>query len=102
MSPNLNGLPRKLLKQLQPSPSSLIQGQGNFEPPITTYLSFTPDLGGMNGMNGMIHLGNIHPETTTEDSCNAIRGGVTEAIRYMRDKHITVRLPLILDCLAPF
>ena len=93
---------------------SPIQGQGNFGSPMTPYLSFTPDLGGMNGMNGlgglngnqplnrMIYLGNIHPETTTEDLCNAIRGGVTEAIRYMQDKHITVRLPLILDCLAPF
>ena len=79
---------------------------------MTPYLSFTPDLGGMNGMNGMnglgglngnqtlnrtIYLGNIHPETTTEDLCNAIRGGVLQSIRYMQDKHIAVCSPLILD-----
>ncbi|KAJ3772616.1 hypothetical protein FB446DRAFT_41278 [Lentinula raphanica] len=49
---------------------------------------------GMNGMgmnqsiNRTVYLGNIHPETTTEDLCNAIRGGVLQSIRYMQDKHI--------------
>ena len=50
-------------------------------------------MSGMNGMNGIgglngnqplnrtIYLGNIHPETTAEDLCNAIRGGVLESIR---------------------
>ena len=83
---------------------------------MTPYLSFAPDLGGMNGMNGMnglsglngnqplnrtIYLGNIHPETTTEDLCNAIRGGVLQSIRYMQDKHIAVCLSLIVDPLGP-
>ena len=69
---------------------------------MTPYLSFTPELGGMSGMNGLgglngnqglnrtIYLGNIHPETSTEDLCNAIRGGVLQSIRYMQDKHIAV------------
>ncbi|KAB5593791.1 RNA-binding protein [Ceratobasidium theobromae] len=39
-------------------------------------------------MNRTVYLGNIHPETTTEDLCNAIRGGVLQSIRYMQDKHI--------------
>ncbi|KAG6880104.1 hypothetical protein C0992_006378 [Termitomyces sp. T32_za158] len=39
-------------------------------------------------MNRTVYLGNIHPETTTEDLCNAIRGGVLQSIRYMPDKHI--------------
>jgi len=43
------------------------------------------------GMNRTVYLGNIHPETTTEDLCNAIRGGVLQSIRYMPDKHIAVR-----------
>ncbi len=54
-------------------------------------------LGAMNGMGGVgqgmnrtVYLGNIHPETSTEDLCNAIRGGVLQSIRYMQDKHIAV------------
>lgn len=39
-------------------------------------------------MNRTVYLGNIHPETTAEDLCNAIRGGVLQSIRYMQDKHI--------------
>ncbi|KIY46099.1 hypothetical protein FISHEDRAFT_47922 [Fistulina hepatica ATCC 64428] len=40
------------------------------------------------GMNRTVYLGNIHPDTTTEDLCNAVRGGVLQSIRYMHDKHI--------------
>ncbi|KAJ7824322.1 hypothetical protein B0H14DRAFT_3728870, partial [Mycena olivaceomarginata] len=43
---------------------------------------------GMAGGNRTVYLGNIHPETSTEDLCNAIRGGVLQSIRYMADKHI--------------
>ncbi|KAG2135599.1 hypothetical protein BD769DRAFT_1627056 [Suillus cothurnatus] len=39
-------------------------------------------------LNRTVYLGNIHPETTTEDLCNAIRGGVLQSVRYMQDKHI--------------
>ncbi|KZO92272.1 hypothetical protein CALVIDRAFT_487858 [Calocera viscosa TUFC12733] len=35
-----------------------------------------------------VYLGNIHPDTTAEDLCNAVRGGVLQSIRYMKDKHI--------------
>ncbi|KAF7323996.1 RNA-binding protein nrd1 [Mycena kentingensis (nom. inval.)] len=50
-------------------------------------------LGGIPGLgmaagNRTVYLGNIHPETSTEDLCNAIRGGVLQSIRYMMDKHI--------------
>lgn len=41
------------------------------------------------GMNRTIYLGNIHPDTTSEDICNAVRGGVLHSIRYMPDKHIS-------------
>ncbi|KAF9529740.1 hypothetical protein CPB83DRAFT_249698 [Crepidotus variabilis] len=44
--------------------------------------------GNMQGLNRTVYLGNIHPETTPEDLCNAIRGGVLQSIRYMQDKHI--------------
>lgn len=43
---------------------------------------------GMQGLNRTVYLGNIHPETSTEDLCNSIRGGVLQSIRYMQDKHI--------------
>jgi hypothetical protein len=46
----------------------------------------------MAGGNRTVYLGNIHPETSTEDLCNAIRGGVLQSIRYMADKHIAVSL----------
>ncbi|KAF8326821.1 uncharacterized protein EI90DRAFT_3156415 [Cantharellus anzutake] len=38
--------------------------------------------------NRTVYLGNIHPETTTEDLCNTIRGGILHSLRYMQDKHI--------------
>ena len=75
---------------------SPMQGQGNFNPPMAPYMPFTGDgmqsINGNQGLNRTIYLGNIHPETTTEDLCNAIRGGVLQSIRYMQDKHIAVRL----------
>lgn len=38
--------------------------------------------------NRTIYLGNIHPDTTCEEICNVIRGGILSHIRYMPDKHI--------------
>lgn len=38
--------------------------------------------------NRTIYLGNIHPDTTAEDICNVIRGGILSQIRFMPDKHI--------------
>jgi hypothetical protein len=40
--------------------------------------------------NRTVYLGNIHPETSTEDLYNSIRGGVLQSVRYMADKHIAV------------
>ena len=60
--------------------------------------------GGVQGMNRTVYLGNIHPETTTEDLCNAIRGGVLQSIRYMQDKHIAVsyfHIIFLYCCLIP-
>ncbi|KAI8988757.1 hypothetical protein BDB01DRAFT_567298 [Pilobolus umbonatus] len=39
--------------------------------------------------NRTIYLGNIHPDTTAEDICNVIRGGILSHIRFMPDKRIT-------------
>ncbi|KAG7290387.1 hypothetical protein NEMBOFW57_000387 [Staphylotrichum longicolle] len=38
--------------------------------------------------NRTIYLGNIHPETTIEEICNVVRGGLLHHIRYIPDKHI--------------
>jgi RNA recognition motif-containing protein len=64
--------------------------------PFTSYSPFTGEMMGMGAMgvasaqtlNRTVYLGNIHPETSTEDLCNAIRGGVLQSMRYMQDKHI--------------
>jgi RNA recognition motif-containing protein len=67
---------------------------GAFGGPFSPYAAFSPDgmglaaSAGMQGLNRTVYLGNIHPETTTEDLCNAIRGGVLQSVRYMQDKHI--------------
>ncbi|KAL1893857.1 hypothetical protein Cpir12675_003925 [Ceratocystis pirilliformis] len=45
--------------------------------------------GGINNLgNRTIYLGNIHPETTLEEICNVIRGGLLHHVRYIPDKHI--------------
>jgi len=84
--------------------------QANFSP-FTPYAAppFTPvemmaagsmanGMGGVQSMNRTVYLGNIHPETTTEDLCNAIRGGVLQSIRYMQDKHIAVCFYVCFIC----
>ncbi|KAK0566728.1 hypothetical protein OC861_003088 [Tilletia horrida] len=38
--------------------------------------------------NRTIYLGNIHPDTTTEEICNHIRGGILQNVRYIPEKHI--------------
>jgi len=61
--------------------------------PFAPYSAFPGDaMAGAQGLNRTVYLGNIHPETTAEDLCNAIRGGVLQSIRYMQDKHIAVRI----------
>ncbi|KAG5519120.1 hypothetical protein PMAC_002208 [Pneumocystis sp. 'macacae'] len=38
--------------------------------------------------NRTVYLGNIHPETTIEEICNIVRGGILHQIKYFREKHI--------------
>lgn len=38
--------------------------------------------------NRTVYLGNIHPDTTTEEICNHIRGGILQNIRFIPEKHI--------------
>ncbi|CAH7686290.1 hypothetical protein BY996DRAFT_8496877 [Phakopsora pachyrhizi] len=59
------------------------------------YVGFSNTLAGINldptqvqPGNRTVYLGNIHPETTLEEICNTIRGGILQQIRYIQDKHI--------------
>lgn len=38
--------------------------------------------------NRTVYLGNIHPETTVEEICNVVRGGILHYIKYFPEKHI--------------
>ncbi|SCV68678.1 BQ2448_799 [Microbotryum intermedium] len=49
--------------------------------------TFGNDPNGVPG-NRTIYLGNIHPDSTTEEICNTIRGGILQQVRYIPDKHI--------------
>lgn len=48
-----------------------------------------PGSGGHVG-NRNIYLGNLGPDTTTEELCNNIRGGMLQQIRHMHEKNIAV------------
>jgi hypothetical protein len=71
-------------------------GPNPFGSPFSPY-PFATDMTGGQSPNRTVYLGNIHPETTAEDLCNAIRGGVLQSVRYMQDKHIAVS-PVFLCC----
>ncbi|KAJ3286576.1 hypothetical protein HK104_008972 [Borealophlyctis nickersoniae] len=40
------------------------------------------------GSNRTVYLGGIHPDVTTKDLCDVIRGGILQNIKYMPDKNI--------------
>ncbi|KZV59985.1 hypothetical protein PENSPDRAFT_594621 [Peniophora sp. CONT] len=71
---------------LSPINTNLNSGMSPFSP----FTPFSPEgmALGAQALNRTVYLGNIHPETSPEDLCNAIRGGVLQSIRYMQDKHI--------------
>ncbi|KAJ3113836.1 hypothetical protein HDU96_002878 [Phlyctochytrium bullatum] len=41
----------------------------------------------MGTQNRTVYLGGIHPEATTKDICDVIRGGILQTIKYMPDKN---------------
>ncbi|KAK2463057.1 hypothetical protein APHAL10511_004712 [Amanita phalloides] len=70
------------------SPQTAFSPFSPYGSPFTPVDGLAGGVVSMQGVNRTVYLGNIHPETTTEDLCNAIRGGVLQSIRYMQDKHI--------------
>lgn len=89
-------------QQAQAAAAQSLVAQSAALSPATAFSPFSPypqgpfspvdalGAAGVQGMNRTVYLGNIHPETASEDLCNAIRGGVLQSIRYMQDKHIAV------------
>lgn len=87
-------------QQAQAAAAQSLVAQSAALSPATAFSPFSPypqgpfspvdalGAAGVQGMNRTVYLGNIHPETASEDLCNAIRGGVLQSIRYMQDKHI--------------
>lgn len=59
-----------------------------------------PYMQGASATSTTVYLGNIHPETTCEDICNAIRGGILYQVRYLTDKHIA--FVTFMDATAAF
>lgn len=55
---------------------------------ITAAAVATTAGGASNIGNRTVYLGNIHPETSLEEICNVIRGGLLHHIRYIPEKHI--------------
>ncbi|KAF9194292.1 hypothetical protein BGZ51_000452 [Haplosporangium sp. Z 767] len=51
--------------------------------------AYNMPMGGMSTHNNRtVYLGGISPDTTCEDLCNNIRGGILNSIRYLPAKHI--------------
>lgn len=44
--------------------------------------------GANNVGNRTVYLGSVHPETTTEEICNVVRGGILHSVKYLAEKHI--------------
>lgn len=56
--------------------------------PVQPHMSNYVPNSSSNFGNRTVYLGNIHPETTLEEICNVVRGGLLHHIRYIPDKHI--------------
>ncbi|CDK27400.1 unnamed protein product [Kuraishia capsulata CBS 1993] len=44
--------------------------------------------GSSNIGNRTVYLGNLHPNTTVEEICNVVRGGLLQSVKFISDKHI--------------
>ncbi|ORX47745.1 hypothetical protein DM01DRAFT_1338969 [Hesseltinella vesiculosa] len=80
-----SSLPSHSSTSLSPSSGSPMPTPSTISAPTTT-IANPHHL--MSMANRTIYLGNIHPDTTCEDICNVVRGGILSQIRYMPEKHI--------------
>ncbi len=59
------------------------ENQPGFNPAMAANSAALSQMG-----NRTVYLGNIHSETTAEEICNHIRGGILQSIRFIPEKHI--------------
>lgn len=71
-----------------PPPTALLSSQFDIMPGLPVIYNHPIDHNLGSVANRTIYLGNIHPDTTTEEICNVIRGGILSQIRFIPDKHI--------------
>ena len=62
--------------------NALVQ-QSNAAAMIATSTGGNSNLG-----NRTIYLGNLHPDSTIEEICNVVRGGILQNIRLINDRHV--------------
>lgn len=62
--------------------NALVQ-QSNAAAMIATSTGGNANLG-----NRTIYLGNLHPDSTIEEICNVVRGGILQNIRLIQEKHV--------------
>ncbi|TID15776.1 hypothetical protein CANINC_004305 [Pichia inconspicua] len=62
--------------------NALVQ-QSNAAAMIATSTGGTSNLG-----NRTIYLGNLHPDSTIEEICNVVRGGILQNIRLISERHV--------------
>ncbi|TIA92948.1 hypothetical protein E3P99_00410 [Wallemia hederae] len=74
-----------------PSAAAAFLNSSTYENYLNPQLTSNSLVGGVpldNIGNRTVYLGNLSEETTAEELCNAIRGGILQSIRYLSDKHI--------------
>jgi RNA recognition motif-containing protein len=62
--------------------NALVQ-QSNAAAMIATSTGGTSNLG-----NRTIYLGNLHPDSTIEEICNVVRGGILQNVRLINERHV--------------
>lgn len=62
--------------------NALVQ-QSNAAAMIATTTGGTSNLG-----NRTIYLGNLHPDSTIEEICNVVRGGILQNVRLINERHV--------------
>ncbi|KNC96864.1 uncharacterized protein SPPG_07696 [Spizellomyces punctatus DAOM BR117] len=71
----------------QPKVAGLVQNMG-FGMTFDPFNGLSGQMNGNAGTNRTVYLGSIHPDVTTKDLCDVIRGGILQNIKYMPDKNI--------------
>ncbi|OWB59658.1 hypothetical protein B5S29_g519 [[Candida] boidinii] len=80
LNPNSENMMNQVDKDL--ISSALVQ-QSNAAAVIATTAGGSSNLG-----NRTIYLGNLHPDSTIEEICNVVRGGILQNVRLISERHV--------------